>query len=163
MECVIETKASTILDFLNGLRGSLHVTFEEDTWAAWLYDLIRPRVTELAVCNPRRNALLKEGSKSNRIDARKLAELLRSNLLRSVYHARSAEAGGTGAQLPGHQQRSRTSEGFYRSWGIPCTGKQVMRLRPANIRVINRRENHLDHDSRCLLRERKKKKTVARS
>src|ERR1700691_4725128 len=34
MECVIETKAITILDFLKGLRGSLHVTFEEDTWAA---------------------------------------------------------------------------------------------------------------------------------
>jgi hypothetical protein len=26
-----------------------------------------------------------------------------------------------------------------------------MRFRPANIRVINRRENYLDHDLRCLL------------
>ena len=85
MECTIETKASTILDFLKGLRGSLHVTFEEGTWAAWLYDLIKPHVAELVVCNPRRNALLKEGSKSDRIDARKLAELLRSNMVRSVY------------------------------------------------------------------------------
>ena len=34
MECVIETKVITILDFLKGLRGSLHVTFEEGTWAA---------------------------------------------------------------------------------------------------------------------------------
>src|ERR1700729_2898866 len=48
MECVIETKAITMLDFLKGLRGSLHVTFEEATWAAWLYDLIKPHVTELA-------------------------------------------------------------------------------------------------------------------
>src|SRR6202050_80764 len=86
MECVIETKAITILDFLKGLRASLHVTFEEGTWAAWLYDLIKPHVTELVVCNPRRNALLKEGSKSDRIDARKLAELLRSHMVRSVYH-----------------------------------------------------------------------------
>jgi hypothetical protein len=38
------------------------------------------------VCDPRRNALLKEGKKSDRIDARKLAELLRANLRRSVYH-----------------------------------------------------------------------------
>ena len=36
MECTIETKAVTILEFLNGLRGSLHVTFKEGTWAAWL-------------------------------------------------------------------------------------------------------------------------------
>src|SRR6202167_5673323 len=47
MECTIETKASTMLDFLKGLRGSLHVTFEGDTWAAWLYDLIKAHVTEL--------------------------------------------------------------------------------------------------------------------
>ena len=39
----------------------------------------------------------------------------------------------------------------------------IMRFRPANIRVINRRENYLDHDPRCLLRGRKKKKTAARS
>jgi hypothetical protein len=38
------------------------------------------------VCDPRRNALLKEGSANDRIDARKLAELLRVNSLRSVYH-----------------------------------------------------------------------------
>src|SRR6202140_4616881 len=86
MECVIETKASSIVQFFDGLRGSLQVTFEEGTWAAWLYDLLKPHVTNLVVCNPRRNALLKEGSKSDRIDACKLAELLRSNLFRPVYH-----------------------------------------------------------------------------
>ena len=63
MECVIETKASTILQFFQGLSGNLQATFEEGTWAAWLYDLLKPHVTELVVCNPRRNALLKEGTK----------------------------------------------------------------------------------------------------
>ena len=82
MECVIETNATLILQFFRGLRGDLHVTFEEGTWAAWLYDLIKPHVTEIVVCDPRRNALLKEGSKSDRIDARKLAELSRGAPLR---------------------------------------------------------------------------------
>src|ERR1035437_837647 len=86
MECVIETKVSTILQFFQGLSGSLHVTFEEGTWAAWLYDLLKPHVTELVVCNPRKNALMKEGNKSDKIDARKLADLLRGGYLRSVYH-----------------------------------------------------------------------------
>jgi hypothetical protein len=31
MECVIETKASTILQFIDGLRGDVQVTFEEGT------------------------------------------------------------------------------------------------------------------------------------
>jgi hypothetical protein len=56
MECVIETKAETILQFIRGLRGSLHVTFEEGTWAAWLYDLLQPHVTQALACNPRKNA-----------------------------------------------------------------------------------------------------------
>ena len=50
MECVIETKASTILQFIHGLRGDLQVTFEEGTWAAWLYDLLKPLVTPSGWC-----------------------------------------------------------------------------------------------------------------
>ena len=85
-ESVIETKAITILQFVQGLRGDLHVTFEEGTWAAWLYDLLKPHVTKVVVCNPRKTALLQNGSKSDRIDARKLAELLRNGSLSEVYH-----------------------------------------------------------------------------
>jgi hypothetical protein len=48
MESVIETKASMILQVFDGLRGDLHVTFEEVTSAAWLYDLLKPDVTKLA-------------------------------------------------------------------------------------------------------------------
>jgi Transposase IS116/IS110/IS902 family len=36
MESILETKASTILEFLAGLREALSVTFEEGTWAAGL-------------------------------------------------------------------------------------------------------------------------------
>jgi hypothetical protein len=33
METILETKASSILQFIHGLRGELHVTWEEGTWA----------------------------------------------------------------------------------------------------------------------------------
>ena len=46
MECVIETKASMILQCFDGLRGDLQVTFEEGTSAAWLYDLLKPHVAK---------------------------------------------------------------------------------------------------------------------
>ena len=36
------------------------------------------------MCDPRQNALLNHGNKSDRIDARKLAELLRGNQLNPV-------------------------------------------------------------------------------
>src|SRR6266446_7048866 len=86
MEATLETKAETILEFIHGLRGSLRVTFEEGTCAAWLHDLLKPHVSEVLVCNPRKNALLKVGNKSDRIDARKLADLLHGGHLSSVYH-----------------------------------------------------------------------------
>jgi len=44
VESIIETKARTILEFIQGLQGSLWVTFEEGTSAAWLYDLLKPHV-----------------------------------------------------------------------------------------------------------------------
>jgi transposase len=86
MESIIETKAGTILQFIAGLRGDLHITFEAGTWAAWLYDLLKAHVSQIVVCNPRKNALLKDGGKSDRIDARKLADLLRGNYLKPVHH-----------------------------------------------------------------------------
>ena len=131
MECVLETKATTILQFIHGLRGSLHVTFEEGTCAAWLHDLLKPHVTEVLVCNPRKNALLKVGNKSDRIDAGKLAELLYVNKLSSIYH------GENGVRTLKELARSYLTvtkdlsqvmnrlKAVYRSWAIPCAGKLV--------------------------------------
>jgi hypothetical protein len=52
MEAILGTKSATILQFVRGLRGSLHVTLEEETWAAWLHDLLKPHVSEVLVCDP---------------------------------------------------------------------------------------------------------------
>ena len=131
MESVVETKASMILDFIHGLRGDVHVTLEEGTSATWLYDLLKPHVTKLTVCDPRRNALLKEGNKSDRVDARKLAELLQNNQLRSVYHGEHGvralkELARSYLTITKDLGRVMTRvKAIYRSWAIPCTGKQV--------------------------------------
>src|SRR6202171_3346049 len=86
MEVIIPPTARTVLEFIQGLRGDLQVTFEEGTSAAWLYDLLKPHVTNLLVCDPRKNASMREGNQSDKIDARRLAELLRLNHLSPVYH-----------------------------------------------------------------------------
>src|SRR6202040_3008879 len=135
LESLLETKAATILQFLGGLRGSLLVTFEEGTSAAWLYDLLRPHVANVLVCDPRKNALLKDGSKSDRIDARKLAELLRGNYLSPIYH------GENGVRTLKELARSYLTitkdltrvmsriKAVYRSWAIPSAGPAVYRPR----------------------------------
>lgn len=135
MESVVETKAATILQFIQGLRGSLCVTFEEGTCAAWLYDLLKPHVTKVVVCDPRKNALLKTGNKNDRIDARKLADLLRSGLLSPVYHGENGiralkELARSYLTLTKDLTRVMSRlKALYRSWAIPCTGKQVYRPR----------------------------------
>jgi len=131
IEAILETKAETILQFLRGVRGSLHVTFEEGTWAAWLHDLLKPHVTRVVVCDPRKNALLKVGNKNDRIDARKLSELLYLNKLSPVYH------GEQGIRTLRELARSYLTitrdltrvmsrlKALYRGWAIPCAGQQV--------------------------------------
>src|SRR5205085_4704330 len=86
MQAVFMTNAAAILGFLRGVSGTLRVTFEEGTHAALLHSLLQSKVAEVLVCNPRKNALLKSGNKSDQIDARKLAELLRLGMLSRVYH-----------------------------------------------------------------------------
>ena len=135
MESVIETKASSILQFLHGLRGELHVTWEEGTWAAWLYDLLQPQVQHIVVCNPRRNALLKEGSKSDKVDAQKLADLLRTGMLRPVYHGENGlrtlrELGRSYQTISKDLTRVMNRlKALYRGWGIACAGTQVYAAR----------------------------------
>jgi transposase len=74
---------------------------------------------------------LKEGSKSDKVDARKLSELLRAGLLRAVYHgdrelrtlrelARSYEVISNDLRRVMNRLKA-----LYRSWGIPCTGTLV--------------------------------------
>jgi len=131
MESILETKAATILQFFQGLRGSVHVALEEGTCAAWLHDLLKPYVTKVLVCDPRKNSLLKAGNKNDRIDARKLADLLRNGLLSPVYH------GENGLRTLRELARSYLAvtrdltrvmnrlKALYRSWAIPCAGQQV--------------------------------------
>src|ERR1700723_3725142 len=131
MECIIETKATTVLEFIQGLRGSLWITFEEGTSAAWLYDLLKPHVTHVVVCDPRRNALLKAGNKNDRVDARKLSDLLRADLLTPVYHGESGvrtlrELGRSYLTMTKDLTRVRNRlKALYRSWAIPCAGEKV--------------------------------------
>jgi transposase len=135
MEAILETKAATILQFIHGLRGSLHVTCEEGTSAAWLHDLLKPHVTEVLVCDSRKNALLKAVNKNDRVDARKLAELLYLNKLNPVYHG---EAGVRTLRELARSYLAITRDltrvmnrlkAIYRSWAIPCAGQQVYALR----------------------------------
>lgn len=94
-QAVIETDANCVRDFLRGLSGEVHLTFEEGTHAQWLYELTRRLVSHLTVCNARR--LNSKGNNSDRIDALKLAQLLRAGLL--PFHRTTACTGARKARF----------------------------------------------------------------
>lgn len=80
--CVAELQA-----YLKNLKGTKILTLEETTTSQWLYTELKDHVDKILVCDPYRNRLLTEGPKTDKIDASKLVQLLRSNLLKEVYHS----------------------------------------------------------------------------
>ena len=131
MQCCLRNEGQAIQEFFKLLPGTVHVTFEEGTQAVWLYELIRPLVAEVIVCNPRQNKLLKAGNKSDRIDVAKLGKLLRLGELRPVYQGPSAAQGlkhlihGYAALVDDTTRVKNRLKALYRGRGLSCKGETV--------------------------------------
>lgn len=132
-EAIVETKGRSIVDFLKSQRGELWVTFEEGTYAHWLYDLVRRHVSKVVVCDPRKNRSMREGTKSDKIDARRLSELLRSGALKEVYHGEDStrtlwELARSYTSLVGDSTRAKNRlKAIFRARGIECAGEGIYR------------------------------------
>lgn len=125
-QAVIQTDFTAVRHFLRGISGSVHLTFEEGTHAQWLYDLTRPLVSALVACNARQAS--SKGNKSDRLEALKVAQLLRAGMLKGVYHGSTQTQ--TLKQLS-HNYDSITSDttrcmnrlkSLYRSRAVACSG-----------------------------------------
>ena len=73
--------------YLKNLEGAKILVIEETTTSQWLYTELKDYVEELVVCDPYRNKLLNEGTKTDKIDACKLVQLLKAGLIKKVYHS----------------------------------------------------------------------------
>jgi transposase len=76
------TQEDELLDFIRSVKGGKKLTFEEGVMSQWLYSLFKDEVDELVVCQPQE----KRGAKTDEIDAGELADLLRVDRLKSVFH-----------------------------------------------------------------------------
>ena len=123
LETMVSTEAAAILRLVKSLSGPLRVTFEETTQAEWLHEVLRSHVTEVVVCDPRRNKLLNEGSKA---DKGRCAETGGSAANRNVTFGLSrarghAEIEGIGPGLRNVLDRHATDDGAYQG-DLPRTG-----------------------------------------
>src|SRR5215813_2306378 len=137
LETIVATAATPIRRLIESIAGPLHIRCEETTQAEWLYELLQGLVAEMVVCDPRRNKLLSEGSKGDKADARKLAELLRTGMVRSLWHGRQMtrvlkEMVRSYETLAIDTRRTMLGiKALYRSRGIATTGTGVYQVKPA--------------------------------
>ena len=90
---ILPTEAIAMTAFVRGMRGSVHVSFEEGTQSQWLYDLLMPVAARVVVCN--RRDTRRQGTKNDWQDAAELADLLRRDAVRPIYHHQTPQ----GAEL----------------------------------------------------------------
>ena len=130
MHGVTETKADGLLSLVKGISGTVHLTFDEGTHAAWLHELLSPHVAELVVCNPRKNRRLIE-SKNDRIDAWQLARWLRSGDLSPVYHGQNGTrylkelVRGYEHVVDDNTRVKNRLKAIYRSRGVSAPGREA--------------------------------------
>ena len=76
----------------SGLEGDVRVHLEASELSAWAHSIIKPLVAEVVVSHPKTLSwIAKDSNKTDSIDARKLAELLRMNLVHPVYSEQNNE------------------------------------------------------------------------
>jgi transposase len=79
----IDTEEHDLLEFVRSIKGKKKIAFEEGPLAQWLYVLLYREAEEVIVCEP----TARKGAKTDMLDAAELAELLRVNGLKAIYHA----------------------------------------------------------------------------
>lgn len=82
-----ELRIPALLEALQQARKPRWAVLEEGPLSGWLCRSLRKAGEDVRACDPRRNALInKDGQKSDKLDARRLAELAQNNSIREVHH-----------------------------------------------------------------------------
>jgi transposase len=80
------TSIADLKVYLKSLKGTKILTIEESNSSQWIYVEVKESVDKILVCDPYRNHLLSDGPKNDKIDAEKLVRLLKSGLMKEVFH-----------------------------------------------------------------------------
>ena len=126
---IVATAAAPLVAFMRQLRGPVHVALEEGTQAQWLYDLLRPVVDRIVVCDLRGER--RRGNKGDQQDADTLSARLQRGDLRVVYHDVGSRSTLREVARAYHTVvKERTSQmlrlkAIFRARGIKTTGKGV--------------------------------------
>lgn len=126
-EGAVPTDIPSLKEVIRRVPKNRTLVFEECCQADWLWCELEPFCSEVIVCDPRKNR--EKGQKSDRIDARKLAERARIGGLSKVVHAGKnlqdlRQAVFCYQSLVEHSVRVKNQlQAVFRSWGVRGAGK----------------------------------------
>ena len=84
----VPTSIQAITNVLDSIQGKKYLAVEEGPMSGWLYRNLNKKLDGFISSDPRRNKLIaSDGDKDDKIDAAKLASLLRGGFLRAVYQS----------------------------------------------------------------------------
>ena len=84
----VPTSIQAITNVLDSIQGKKYFAVEEGPMSGWLYRNLNKKLDGFISSDPRRNKLIaSDGDKDDKIDAAKLASLLRGGFLREVYQS----------------------------------------------------------------------------
>lgn len=87
----VPTSIPAMANVLDSFQGKKHFAIEEGPMSGWLYRNLNKRVDAFISSDPRRNKLIaSDGDKDDKIDASKLASLLRGGFLREIHQSDDA-------------------------------------------------------------------------
>ncbi len=120
---VVPTEAAALVQYVKSLSGELHVCVEEGEWSEWLVELLSPWVRRLVSCP----AVGRQGPRNDAMDARELAERLRTRRTGTPVFkpprewARLREAVRVEAKLLQDAVRAKQRlKSLYRRRGVAC-------------------------------------------
>ena len=87
----VPTSIPAITNVLDMFQGTKYIAVEEGPMSGWLYRNLSSKVDDFISSDPRRNKLIaSDGDKDDKIDAAKLAFLLRGGFLRKIHQSDDA-------------------------------------------------------------------------
>jgi len=84
---VVATNRTELRAFFASIRGKVRIAIESGPLARYVAGVITSSKREVVICEGRRNRLILHGSKTDRVDADKLSELLRLGAVKPVFQA----------------------------------------------------------------------------
>jgi transposase len=135
---VVETNGQALVGFLKQQAGKLHLCTEEGEWSLWLHEILSPHVAEMVTVWPE----AKQGAKNDGLDARGLADRLRTGRLgRVAYKAprkfaelRELARAYTLLTRDVVRQKNRLKS-LFRRRGVACPGEEIFQVEGRSSRL----------------------------